>query len=48
MVTTEFCGGVVILGSRSELKKDYGRLSKGPKKMGLKKRAGAKGWGMRE
>ncbi len=30
VVTKGFCGGVVILGFRSELKKDYGRLSKGP------------------
>ncbi len=35
------------MGFRSKLKKDYGRLSKEPKKMGLKKRADAKGWGMR-
>jgi hypothetical protein len=39
MVTKCFCGGVVILGFRSELTKDYGRLSKGPQKearVGLK------------
>jgi hypothetical protein len=35
-----FCGEVVILGFKSELKKDYGRLSKGPQKVGLKKWAG--------